>query len=577
MILNKGLLNEIKKEISSNEIIVYGTGGIYSFISFYLKELKLEVKYFIEGEGEKKIFENKAVHREVLEEDKNLTLIICTASWRELNYDKFKSNKIYNPFINYEFDILEHLLPIKKLEEKVSDFIDENSGFSVAASKNQSYLLLLGERSGKSHPYHVILLSILLHVRGYNVTILFNDLSEYGDIDRRKGFVEFQNKILIRILNKLREAFSIPYYRLSDIEPKQIINNNLNLKMNRLIYQNYIWFTKKSVDVKDEGYDSFQQTLLQNVHRMNAFLGNNRFDNVYIWSGMHFEWGLFRVLVKDCGMNFVTSDYTLGGHSYVNNNPVAHSKHLVEYKNKVSKNEIDSLVVEEIDCKEEAGILIPLNIFWDAAAFTDEDVFDSFEVWLIKTITFILNEANEKIYVRQHPGEKNYKSGVDLKNKLISLFGENANFIFIDCHSEIDTYHLLKKVKIVLPNTTTLGLEALAIGKTVILKNDVYYVNEPGMLKATNQKEYFDLIKNNLEKRYIASDFERKNALFLYSLKDFSYFDKTVGNYYNDLSKMLDFKNIDDILKLDEVIKVMKIFDKEESTLEQNLKVNNKN
>lgn len=576
MEFNGKLLNEIKDEIGSSEIIVYGTGGIYSFLSVYFNELKLEIKYFIEGDGGKNVFGDKRVYREVLDGDENLPLIICTASWRDLEYSELKSIKIYNPFINYEMYILENLLPIKKLEAKVKDFIDVNSGFPIKVSKNESYLLLLGERSGKSHPYHVILMSILLHINGYNVSILFNDLSEYGDIDRGSGYVDFQNKILTSVLNKLKESFSIPYFRLSDIEPKKISNSKLESKMNRLIYQNYIWFTQKSVDVIDEGYQSFKQTLLNNAYRMNRFLENYKFDNMYIWSGMHFEWGLFRILTKDSGINFVTSDYTLGGYSYVNNNAVAHSKHLVEYKNMVPKNEINKLVVEGVHYEGE-GILIPLNIFWDAAAFTDEDIFDSFEEWLIDTITFILNETNEKIYVRQHPAEKNYKSGVDLKNKLIRLFGENNNFVFIDCNSLIDTYDLLKKVKIVLPNTTTLGLEALIMGKTVILKNDVYYADEPGMLKANNQKEYFDLIKNNLEERYIANDFERKNAQFLYSLKDFSYFDKTLGNYYNDLLKILDLESLDDILKLDEVTKVMKIFNKEESILEQNFKNNNRN
>ncbi len=131
----------------------------------------------------------------------------------------------------------------------------------------------------------------------------------------------------------------------------------------------------------------------------------------------------------------------------------------------------------ESDMPVEVDILIPLNILWDAASLGRNQFFESPFYWLCETIDYILKYTNAKVAVRQHPGERRYKqygTGKILGEYLRDKFGNYSRFKFIACDENINTYLMIKKCKVVLPYTSTVGLEAALMGKKVILESNVY-------------------------------------------------------------------------------------------------------
>ena len=149
-------------------------------------------------------------------------------------------------------------------------------------------------------------------------------------------------------------------------------------------------------------------------------------------------------------------------------------------------------------------ILFPLNILWDAASLGRNQFFDSPFYWLRDTIDFLLNSTDAVVGVRQHPRERVFKqfgTGDKLGEYLIKRFGHHPRFYFISCDEKINTYLLIENCKIVLPYTSTVGIEAAMMGKTVILESNVYYNNQPFVLTARSKEDYFQKIKKAYEKK----------------------------------------------------------------------------
>ena len=154
------------------------------------------------------------------------------------------------------------------------------------------------------------------------------------------------------------------------------------------------------------------------------------------------------------------------------------------------------------DIPPEADILIPVNILWDAASLGRNRFFETPLHWLIETIEFILSKTTAKIVVRQHPGERRfeiYGTGKKLGEYLRNKFLDHPRLRFISYNDNVNTYLLIEKCKVVLPYTSTVGLEAALMGKKVILESTVYYKDQTFVQSADSKKDYFEKIKKAYE------------------------------------------------------------------------------
>ena len=210
------------------------------------------------------------------------------------------------------------------------------------------------------------------------------------------------------------------------------------------------------------------------------------------------------------------------------NKQIAKNEAIKEHK--LRKNGEDSRTYQIVstnksDMAVEVDILIPINIFWDAASLGRNRFFETPLFWLQETIDFILTKTTARVVVRQHPGEREfelYGTGKKLGEYLLNQFNNHPRFRFISCNDNINTYLLIEQCKVVLPHTSTVGIEAALMGKKVIIESSVYYKDQPFVVKAESKEDYFCKIKHFYEK------FDRSQK----NLKDNISYEKSLLLYF---------------------------------------------
>jgi hypothetical protein len=143
------------------------------------------------------------------------------------------------------------------------------------------------------------------------------------------------------------------------------------------------------------------------------------------------------------------------------------------------------------------GILIPLNVEWDTAALGKRVHFESTGEWLTATITAILEMDGGPVTVRQHPSERRerQRSKLDVASILRDRFGDDPRCRFVAADDPVNTYDLLRSARLVLPFVSTIGIEAAAIGKPVLMSGAAFYSDLGFVWSAESRDEYLALLR----------------------------------------------------------------------------------
>lgn len=148
--------------------------------------------------------------------------------------------------------------------------------------------------------------------------------------------------------------------------------------------------------------------------------------------------------------------------------------------------------------------VLPLNVPWDTAALGRHTAFRDGKEWAEATVAYLLRHTQATVAVRQHPRESIWEEKFNYRNplraSLAAAHGANPRFRFIAAEEAVNTYDLLRQAKLVLPSTSTVGLEALCLGRPVAVDCPVYYSGLPGALKADSQSGYWEAIDRSLGK-----------------------------------------------------------------------------
>jgi hypothetical protein len=143
------------------------------------------------------------------------------------------------------------------------------------------------------------------------------------------------------------------------------------------------------------------------------------------------------------------------------------------------------------------SILIPLNVVFDAAALGLHHIFVDTEQWLAETIGALVEITDDPIFVRQHPSERHLaeRSRFDAKAIVMRHFGGNEQVRFVAAEDDVNTYDLLDAARLVLPFVSTIGIEAAALGKPVVISGSAYYADLGFVWAPKTRDDYFDLVK----------------------------------------------------------------------------------
>lgn len=587
------LINEFNKLKRGQKIIVLGTGSLfYKMKNIFNLNVENDIELFVESSPKNKVFLGKqlvSIHSMTyhLKDEEEYVVLVCSSKWTDIK--KILSKRYLNEFIWYApYESMKWLfnkneLPIVKLKRSIYKLLLEFEG-KLPRLKGESIVILIGERNGAPTPYHAITLGVLLKVKGLDVYFLLNDLSTFGELYSGKGFGDFQNEILENLLIEIRKKYRIPYEKISEQNSMELTASE-ERKIQQFIYYNKVWHSKKIIfDRDDKELMVRAKSWLSNAKLIKGFLNSYNFDKAYVWTGVHSEWASLRILAEEKGIKTYSSEYARKGYSFSLSGPTVFQKdstlvnvnNLSENKVKQIMRKTDRHLEESIygysktELKQPSAI-IPLNIFWDSAAFNIDDIFIYFDKWLEKTIRFLIEECQTHVYVRQHPHERSHGTGEDVKKFLTNKFGDSKYFHYIDTESSISTYSLLMDATLLLPNTSTLGIEAAMLGKQVIVKNKVYYAKSNFVKVASTEQEYLNLVKQAIENPKELSLRQRNEAKLYYALTMANSTEKFFGHWYDDV-KEWSSKSLEEIKNRESVMWLLDLIINDRTLLTNKLK-----
>lgn len=603
--------DDFLKKIENRKIVIFGATEIAKEL---VKFLPYKIECYVDNDSKKwgKYINDIFIDTpEILLSATEQTVVLVTN-----NYFKEISNQI-NEYNNDKVDVIDYgklliktksAIKIEGYYKKYCKYIEEilsdaKQGTYSDFKNSKPIGVVVYSYLFTNVPWYFITLSLLLKYSGYNVMIIWDDLSIQSDMVLDwDGASDIQNEYVEKSIKLVNEKFCIPYIKISEISKIDLSKEDFN-EVDRLSEINTLWkYRKSSMNDEITDYKSKYAKILEwNLKHIKKLFRTVEFDKIVMLTGIYDNMGLYSWVSDTVNIEASSIDISPNGGFVSTNFPCCHQMDIkkildnnllkTEFTNKVIKigeetfkTKIDSNVqnfkeglwqkkaYRRDSFVEKYDVIIPLNISWDAAALKKERLFDTVEQWVIETIEFVLNNTEGSVAVRQHPAESfvdsanhfflkyndievKYKSGEDLYNKLIKLYGNNSRFRYIKSEEDINTYELIEKSKVVLPHTSTVGLEAMLMGKNVLLASDAYYSNIGILDLIPSKEDYFSMIKHYIDNNVELNETTIRTVKLAYGLVKL--------NFFNPIFSISSVEWIDlcffDLLNDKDTIKILKI------------------
>lgn len=166
------------------------------------------------------------------------------------------------------------------------------------------------------------------------------------------------------------------------------------------------------------------------------------------------------------------------------------------------------------------GVLIALNSSWDSAALGLHVVFEDSTQWIVETTRWILDNTDAPVIIRQHPAERLQiaRTSDDYLKLLTDNFGLTDRLHFISADAPVNSYDLLNLVSTVIVYTSTIGVEAAALGKVVITPSNSYYSTLGFVWNADSKETYFRHLNKAVMHGYMVTSEMKDDAMYCYYL-----------------------------------------------------------
>ncbi|MDY6986699.1 MAG: hypothetical protein SWQ30_01475 [Thermodesulfobacteriota bacterium] len=382
--------------------------------------------------------------------------------------------------------------------------------------------IIVSPRNNSAIPWCNISLALLYAYKGFPLSIIWDDLP-FLDPEW-----ELQKTLVQNVLDEVCERVPMNQITVSALDDSALDDADY-AEITRLAAANALWNVRQIVPCdRLEEYTTLSKACMnENAPKLKTLYSRYTFDHCVHQSFVNNNGGLHRWFGANNGIRMSCLDVCLGaglvglnhvagyhtdlpplltpGRTYLFHDPLERDLAISEAQKEVAlrqqgkdmrKSQLVSLDAEPLI--DHVDVVMPLNIFWDAAALYRNRFFETPYHWLMETIDFILKHTKAKLAVRQHPHERHfaaYGTGSNLGASLKQTFGHDPRFMFFSCDDRINTYRLLEKAQVVLPYTSTVGIEAALMGKCVIIESCVYYGNQPFVRKAESKAHYFKEIK----------------------------------------------------------------------------------
>ncbi len=169
---------------------------------------------------------------------------------------------------------------------------------------------------------------------------------------------------------------------------------------------------------------------------------------------------------------------------------------------------------------EKCDVLMPLNIRWDSAALSRQRLFASVEENIAAVLEWAAGKPGVTVCIRQHPSERReHLRGSDNWEGLVARFAHLGERVrWVGAADPVNTYDLIRAAKVVLPHTSTVGVEAALLGRPVVLSSRVYYDGFPFVWRPGTREGFFALLEKALTGGLQISGEANEEAALVYYL-----------------------------------------------------------
>lgn len=409
-------------------------------------------------------------------------------------------------------------------------------------------------------PY-CITLFLILKWKKYDVKLIVDNLSWTGDIELYEGYCEDCRKIQKEVIHRLEQIVPkedivyIDAYGISEIseEDKQ--------ECQRIAEYSAMWQKGKnlqnirymSVELVEE---KFAEVFLQNIGYVKAFFEKSKFDMINISTALHKRAGIIAYIGKKNGIRITSQDGTRGIMELSADGVAGHADDIprlmkgdwitvkeeerileaagemadMRFTTVASDSGVEDLqqFYKMIESKgyncinwqmpgDSTGrifdVIIPLNVVCDATAIGVLTPFGDVKQWLKETLDFLISKLKVSVLLRDHPClkvDESYRQSLDMESwapEILEPYKGNSLLYYAKFDEEMNLYQYIKQSRVVLPWTTTVGVEAALMQKNVVVHTDASYSDSAFVMRAHSKEEYFSLIKKCLSSdKWLVSD-----------------------------------------------------------------------
>lgn len=391
---------------------------------------------------------------------------------------------------------------------------------------------------GTAVPFLSLEVALMLARAGCQMSVIWDDADLVGNAPR-----DGQSKEIAKIIARLGAPLHV--IRAEDLPPGEPDVEAAE----RSLQSNAIW-RMRGEDKAGEFFETrpgAREKIAAHIGAIERWLREAKFDWIFLPGGIFGLSGSYVAAARNTGTRFTTYDSGVGVLRLAHDAIASHLGDLprsfsalqpVWRQNPEECERVIQQARSEIGDRSAAkdfrqfqvapagrddlryDILVPLNIRWDSAALERQRLFTSVSEWITSLLEWVDAHPGTSICLRQHPRERlDFARGSDTLAPILNRFAHLGERLrFVGAEEALSTYDLLRHAKIVLPHTSTVGIEAALLGKPVALSTRCYYEDFGFCRVASTREEYFHFIEEACRGSLAVSARETEDAALAYYL-----------------------------------------------------------
>lgn len=455
---------------------------------------------------------------------------------------------VYSKFLPY-FMIRKHMSLAEEFMEFINRIPDEELNNRPILYNDKIGVVYVSEMYANYTSYCLAQV-LLLRYYGYHVSLIIDTLPSFNSYCLFEGVEEIIRKQVDKIAYKIQSKCSDIEIMYIDQEGKSVLSTSDQLAVREGSKATLIWYDSQReypfLPEREQRETTAENIISNALMYIKSFFSVHKYKSINVLAGIGNHRGMYLYYGKKIGMRVSTYDNFLPGKmTYSIDGAAAHVEdvtklvkgeyfkseekgELIQYakenfrkrKNSTVKNEGYNYQVIEYKRNKiiPYDVVIPLNIIWDASALQRDRIFSDVIDWLNQTLEFIMKKTDATVLVREHPAQNLEPQFIyeSLREKLSIILKHNERIFWVAATDDINTYQYIEQCKLVLPYTSTVGIEAVIMGKNVITHTNVYYNDIDVVIKAQDKKEYFDNILYYIRNTDLSNNININNAYLAY-------------------------------------------------------------